>query len=58
MLVTMATTNFCFCKVETPRALFFGRHIFILVLFVNCVLECSRFYDQKFCKNRSIIKIQ
>jgi hypothetical protein len=30
----------------------------IHVLFANCVLEYSRFYDQKFCKNRSIIQIQ
>ena len=33
-------------------------HILILVLFANCVSEYSHFYDQKLCKNRSIIKIQ
>ena len=36
----------------------FWRHILILVLFANCVSEYSHFYDQKFCKNRIIIKIQ
>ena len=35
----------------------FGRHILILVLLANCVSEYSHFYDQKFCKNRSVIKI-
>jgi hypothetical protein len=36
----------------------FWRHILIHVLLANCVCEYSQFYDQKFCKNRSIIKIQ
>ena len=35
----------------------FWRHILILVLFANCVSEYSHFYVRKFCKNRSIIKI-
>ena len=39
----------------------FGRHILILVLLAVllaiCVCEYSHFYDQKFCKNRSVIKI-
>ena len=30
----------------------------ILMLFANCVSEYSHFYDQKLCKNQSIIKIQ
>ena len=37
----------------------FGRHILILVLLVVllAICVCEYFYDQKFCKNRSVIKI-
>ena len=50
--------HFCFCEVETPHEFFLGAIFFILVLFANCVCEYSHFYDRKFSKNRSIIKIQ
>jgi hypothetical protein len=40
------------------KILFLGAIFFILVRFANCVYEYSHFDVQKFCKNRSIIKIQ